>query len=828
MSYNPDNRTNLPLGKIPQDLATYTVSLTDNSRTVMEKRYVRKNEHGELSETIQDVFWRVASNVAVAYNQGDAAIALAREYFKMLADLDFLPNTPTFTGAGTPLGNLSACFVLPLEDDMGKSDDGIFQTLRNAALIQQAGGGNGFSFSRLRAKGALVKSSNGVSTGPIGFLQAFDKAFDVINQGGVRRCANMGVLSVHHPDIKEFITCKADETSITNFNISVAITDDFMDAVVNDTDYDLIEPSTGETVKQLRAHDILDLIAEYAHRNGEPGVLFMDQANRGNPIPHIGRYEATNPCGEQNLLGYESCNLGSINLANHVKDGAVDWDKLQRTIEMATQFLDNVIEVNKYVEAVPQLREAALRSRRIGLGFMGLADMMIHLGLRYGSVEGQEFAGQITEFIRYHCMKTSVELAKKFGSFLAIEGSIYDPNNLTWIPPSPLTPYQHLERWNRPVFNWTEITEGILRYGIRNAAQTTIAPTGTIATIAGCEGYGCEPIFALAYVRHVLDGETRFTLNYGSPLLQRELTNHGLSEEDIAKIVEQVNHSGSCQNVLLIPEKRRNYLVVSADITPDEHVLMQSSIQAFIDNSISKTINMPSSATIQDVKDAYVQAWKQKCNGLTVYVAGSREKEVLQTEATQAKTQATQETSTPALPNYANSVKLARPKTLTGYTHQLKTPAGTIYLTINEIEDGDDKQPFEVFINSAKAGSEIAAISEAIGRLISLLLRQPSNIPPIERVQEIVEQLKDIGGGRSLGFGPSRISSFPDGVAHVLQQYADRYNHKLSETVSQPFAVNNQQQYNIQLGDICPSCGETTLIRREGCISCHSCGYSEC
>lgn len=590
----------LPLGALPATATLRPVQITPNGRDVFVRRYVRKASDGTPAETINETLWRVASNVAAA-ELPRVAPAWAQVYYNLLADLRFLPNSPTFTGAGTPLGQLSACFVLPIEDDMGKTPAGIFQTLRDAALIQQTGGGNGFSFSRLRAKGTRVTSSNGTASGPIGFLRVYDYAFGEVQQGGARRGANMGVLRVEHPDIREFITCKTDESHITNFNISVTITDEFMQAVKADTDFELIEPSNGQVVETVNARELFDLIATHAHANGEPGVLFIDTANRSNPIPHVGDYEATNPCGEQWLLPYESCNLGSINLAVHVtEEGQVDWHKLQETIELATRFLDDVVSVNHYVNAVPQLRIAARRARRIGLGFMGLADMLIHLGLRYGSDEACEFAAQVSEFMQYHAMQTSISMAQERGAFPAIAGSVYDPGALIWSPPRPLE--AHSRDFGRPRLDWAAVSDGIISHGIRNAALTTIAPTGTLSTVAGCEGYGCEPVFAFAYTRHVVEGDSTFDLHYASPLHARYADSPSMAAA----------------------------LVTSGDVAPGDHVRMQASIQAFIDNGISKTINMPPTATVDDVTNAYRRAFDLGCKGLTVYVTGSRDKVVLE------------------------------------------------------------------------------------------------------------------------------------------------------------------------------------------------------
>jgi len=473
------------------------IDLNENSRQVLSRRYIRKSKDGTPLESVEEMFWRVAFHVAKIEEKWDQNTDLrAEEFYHLLTSKKFFPNSPTFTGAGTPLGQLAACFVLPISDDMGRRGDGIFTTLRNAALIQQTGGGNGFSFSRLRPSGSSVKTSAGRATGPIGFLRVYDQAFAEIAQGGTRRGANMGVLRVDHPDIEEFISCKTNENAITNFNISVGITDAFMRAVQADEDWELKfadENAAGynqingdldaaidaghpvKTYKTVRARDLFDKIVTQAHHNGEPGMLFLDTANRDNPVPHLYRLESTNPCGEQWLGPYENCCLGSINLAEHFgPDLSVDWEGLQQTVETATIFLDDVVEANAYVPAVPQLEEAAKQCRRIGLGIMGLADLLYHVQIPYSSEEGQEFAAQVMEFIRYHAMKTSISLAKERGSFPAIEGSIYDPENLKWSPPKPVFPYQHDH--NRPAIDWEAIRQDIKTHGIRNAAQTTIAP----------------------------------------------------------------------------------------------------------------------------------------------------------------------------------------------------------------------------------------------------------------------------------------------------------------------------------------------------------------
>ncbi len=836
----------LPTPPLPKDLPS--IELSHNSQQVLERRYLRRGEDGEPIETIDEMFWRVAYHVAKAEEQwGGDVIKRAREFYHLLVSKKFFPNSPTFTGAGTPLGQLAACFVLPVNDDMGKDPAGIFQSLRDAALIQQTGGGNGFSFSRLRPKGTLVNSSAGQATGPVGFLRVYDHAFGEIAQGGTRRGANMGVLRVDHPDIEEFITCKTDENHITNFNISVGITDAFMRAVENDEDWalrfpDVLSPkyrgfkgtleqaeAAGipiRTYKKVRARELYEKIVRQAHHNGEPGMLFLDAANRDNPVPHLYSLESTNPCGEQWLGPYESCCLGSINLAEHcAPDGAVDWEEIRKSTVLATYFLDDVVDVNAYVPAVPQLKEAAQSARRIGLGIMGLADIMYHVGARYGSREGQEFGAQVMEFVRYHAMQTSIQMAKERGAFSAIEGSIYDPNKLSWQKPQTVVPYT--KDWGRSAVDWDSVEAGIREFGIRNAAQTTVAPTGTIATVAGCEGYGCEPTFALAYIRHVNDNGKDLELTYASPRFDAALLKAGLSGEARQEIFEQVMEYGSCQDVTDVPETIRNIFVVSADITAEEHVRMQAALQAFVDNSLSKTVNFSAAATEEDVSEAYKLAWELGCKGITVYVTGSRDAVVLETKATAKQKQPEAEMA--SLQPLWRESKKPRPRALLGWTYNIETPLGKAFITVNE---NGGRQPFEVFVNTSKAGSETAAVSEAIGRLISYILRLASPVSPRDRIKEIVRQLSGIGGGRSLGFGPNRVRSLADGVGQVLAEYL-RETRNLEEIPPAPEAESPRSgvpaaQKILRIGDLCPECGEAAVVNEEGCRKCYACGFSEC
>ena len=791
------------------------IPLSDNALTVLRKRYLLRGPDGEPIETAAQMFWRVAHVVAspdAEYGEDraealDQADKTARDFYDLLTSFRFMPNSPTFTGAGTPLGQLAACFVLPIEDDMGRDAAGIFSTLRVAALIQQTGGGNGFSFSRLRPKGARVSTSKGVATGPVGFLRVYDKAFGEIAQGGTRRGANMAVLRVDHPDILEFVRCKVQEGDITNFNISVGITDAFMRAVEADEEYDLINPQDNSVWKRVRARDVFDEIVMHAHRNGEPGVLFLDAANRSNPVSHLYELEATNPCGEQWLGPYENCCLGSVNLAQHfTPEGRVDWPKLQESVEVALAFLDNVVDANKYVPTVPEIEEAALRARRVGLGIMGLGDLIFHAGIRYGSPQAEEFAAQIIEFIRFHAMRTSIERARDRGAFTSIQGSIYDPVNLKWRPPTPLTPYVH--DFGRPSLDWNEIVQGIRAYGIRNAAQTTVAPTGTIATVSGCEAYGCEPAFALAYVRHFKDGDGDVELTYTSPLFMQALERAGLSPDARDRIAQQISATGSCQDIDEVPEEVRNIFVVANDITAEEHVRMQAAIQAFVDNSISKTVNFPEDATTDDIARAYLLAWRQGCKGLTVYVTGSREKVVLETRQTKSLKELDPEPRKP------------RPRVLHGNTYRTPTPLGTAYITINE---NGDRTPFEVFANVGKAGSDTAAVAEAIGRLISLTLRMPSPLTADERLAGVIEQLSGIGGRRPMGFGPNRVRSLPDAIAQILARHI-----ALVEAEQPPEQLPLPISMPSQKADLCPDCGQASFVAMEGCRKCVNCGFSEC
>ena len=801
------------------------ILLTDNGKEIFNRRYRRKDPDGNYTESIQETYMRIAQAIAAGEESVDANQYYTNVFFNLLTQLKFIPNAPTWTGAGTPLGQLAACFVLPIEDDMGRVADGIFTTLRNAALIQQTGGGNGFSFSRLRPQGDVVSKSMGKATGPVGFLEVFDAAFEEIAQGGIRRGANMAVLRVDHPDILRFIRCKTKEGKVRNFNISVAVTDEFMQAVANDEEYSLINPRDKQVWQTIPARTIFEQIVDNAWRNGEPGLLFIDEANRYNPVPDQYELEATNPCGEQWLGPYENCCLGHINLVQHITNREVDWQALAQTVHHSVRFLDDVVTVNGYVPEVPQLQEAAAYNRRIGLGFTGLADTFYILGVRYGDEQSAEIAAQITEFMRYHAILASINLAKERTPFPGISESIYNPDNFSWETPRPLLPYA-LDI-GRPTLDWQQTKELLRQFGIRNSAQMTIAPTGSTSTVLGVEGYGCEPVFALAYERNVYQAageKEKMTLTYTSPLFTKALGQTGLDEIQQRSVIDEIKQSGTCQYTKLLPPEVRDKFVVAQDIAPAEHVLMQSSIQAFIDNSISKTCNFPQTATSKDIEAVYFQAWEQKCRGITVYRTGSRQEIVLETAATKKQAQA-DEIST-------SYVVRPREKYLDGITQKVATPMGNMYLTVNTTEAGDFH---EVFINLGKAGSDVRADTEALGRLISLIFRlgaANSN----QRMQAIIHELDGISSGMVTGFNGERVLSIPDAIAKGLKRVV---NPELfdQQTVLNLFADDHDQSPNPSLpqgqAEMCPICGNFSVMQIEGCKKCSvqvgGCGeYSAC
>lgn len=627
------------------------VNLPKNALEVFIERYSLRDENGQPVESPEEIFARTARVVAESenrYRDGVKPEEIRQNFFQFLQELRFVPNGRTLANAGVGSGQLANCFVLPIDDDLGRSGNSIFMTLRNAVLILQSGGGVGFSFGKLRHKGARISTSKGKATGAVSFLKVYDTAFWVIGRGGGRRSACMAVLPVHHPDIFDFIRSKENEGEIEHFNISVGMTDKFMEAVKKDKAFPLIDPRTQEIVKKIRAKKLFDEIIRYAHHNGEPGILFLDKANKENPVPDQYSLDATNPCAEQWLGPFENCCMASVNLQEHVVketkklfNARIDWRKLKETVEMTVRFLDDVIDANKYVSAVPQLQEAAFRNRRIGVSIMGLADMMYLLGVSYGSLEGEDLAGQVMEFIQFHAFKMSNLLARERGMFQTIRNSRFDPLNFQFKPHQPFVKSQL--RLNRPELNWQELIRDLKKYGIRNSSLTTIAPTGSIATISGLEGYGCEPAFALSYVMRTHEGadfkngEDFRELYYQSRLFEDALKKAGFKKGQRVKIFEKVRETGSCQNIEEVPKKIRDVFKVSSDLNAKQHVRMQASLQRFVDNSISKTINFPEKASQEDIKKAFFLAWELGCKGMTVYVAGSRKKVVLETKTRKSK-----------------------------------------------------------------------------------------------------------------------------------------------------------------------------------------------
>ncbi len=557
-----------------------------NAIKVLKNRYLMKDYEGKVIETPSQMLRRVARAVAKAdllYDKKSDVERTEETFYQVMADREFLPNSPTLMNAGTRLGQLSACFVLPVEDSI----DGIFTTLKHMALIHQSGGGTGFSFSKLRPAGDIVGSTKGVASGPVSFMTIYDAATNVIKQGGRRRGANMAILDVNHPDILKFIEAKSREGVLTNFNISVAVTDQFMGAVEKDGEVALINPRNGKAEAKLRARHVFDLIVSNAWRTGDPGLIFIDEINRHNPTPQVGEIRSTNPCGEQPLLPFESCNLGSINLAKMVKDGEVDWEKLRRVVRVAVHFLDNVIDVNKY--PIPEIGEVTRANRKVGLGVMGFADMLIMLGVPYDSEEALALAEKVMKFVSDEATKKSVATGEQRGAFPNFEGSLWEKRGYKTI---------------------------------RNSTVTTVAPTGTISIIGGCSG-GIEPIFAVAFVRNVMEG-TR--LLETQPRFEELARERGFYSGDL---MLETAKTGSIQKMDAVPEDVRRVFVTSLDIDPEWHVRMQAAFQKYVDNAVSKTVNLPSDATVEDVRRVYLLAYKLKCKGITVYRYGSKKEQVL-------------------------------------------------------------------------------------------------------------------------------------------------------------------------------------------------------
>ncbi len=739
--------------------AASAIGLTPNALTVLEKRYLKKNEEGKVVETPEELFRRVAKTVARAdmlYGKADAEVLLLEEeFYTMMTTLDFLPNSPTLMNAGRKLGQLSACFVLPVGDSM----ESIFDAVKHTAIIHKSGGGTGFSFSNLRPSGDIVGSTKGVSSGPVSFMTVFDTATEAVKQGGTRRGANMGILRADHPDILGFITAKDDDMRFNNFNISVALTDRFMQAVTDDTEYELINPRTKNVVKALRAREVFDLIVNHAWKNGEPGIVFIDRLNASNPTPRIGEIESTNPCGEQPLLPYESCNLGSVNLSRFVTEGTIDYQKLKKTVWKSVHFLDNVIDVNKY--PIQKIAEMTRANRKIGLGVMGWADMLIMLGIPYNSAKAVELAKEVMGFIQREAKNASASLAEDRGVFPNYPDSIYD---------------------------------GKVKQ--RNATVTTIAPTGTLSILASCSS-GVEPLFAVSFVRNVMEGTKLLEIN---PHFEKVAKERGFWSRDL---MERIAVKGSLHDFDEIPEDVKAVFVTAHDITPIEHVTMQAAFQEFVDNAVSKTVNFPNNASPKDVEDVYMLAYKLNCKGVTVYRDGSRDEQVLSTGKTSARQAEPEPGSTKIVPR-------KRPDAIIGETRTMNTGCGTIYVTVNEDENG---QLFELFTHMGKAGGCASSQAEAIGRLVSLALR--SNIEP----DVIIKQLKGITCHNQTWANGGKITSCSDAIAKALEKYMERG--KKGNGNGGKHAGDN-----VFIG-ACPECGGA-VEHEGGCAVCHSCGFTKC
>jgi len=729
--------------------------LSANARTVLERRYLRKDLNGKIIETPEEMFRRVARHIAKAekaYGDETHVKKMEEVFHTMMTEFKFLPNSPTLMNAGRRLGQLAACFVLPVEDSM----EGIFDALKSAALIHKSGGGTGFAFSRLRPKNSKVGTTGGVASGPVSFMKIFNTATEQVKQGGTRRGANMAILRVDHPDIVEFITCKKENRELNNFNISVGVTDAFMDAVKAGRSYDLVDPREKKKVGELDALEVYNALVYNAWESGDPGVIFLDRVNRDNPTPDLGEIESTNPCGEQPLLPMEACNLGSINLAKFVtfREGipSIDYSGLEELVWNSVRFLDNVIDMSKY--PLPEIEKMARGNRKIGLGVMGFADLLFQLGVPYDSEQALEVAEEVMGFIQKKSKEASRALAEERMVFPNFEKSIY--KNM-----------------------------GNSRF--RNATTTTIAPTGTLSIIAGCSS-GIEPLFALSFVRTVMDNDKLLETN---PYFETSARQRGFYSPEI---MDAVARSGSIRQMEEIPQDVKAVFATAHDITPEWHVRIQAAFQKYTDNAVSKTVNLPRDATVEDVMKVYDLSYELGCKGITIYRDGSKENQVLRVD----------EKGKDLRPMIADV--LDRPETLEGFTTKVVTGMGNLYVTVTEM----DGKPFEVFATIGKSGKSTMAKTEAIGRLVSLALR--SGISP----DKIVEQLKGICGEHPVFSKDGLVLSIPDAISKVLEK---RYL-KDERPATRKYA-------NSLLGETCPECGQTVSFE-EGCMTCHFCGFTKC
>ncbi|MFH1269749.1 MAG: vitamin B12-dependent ribonucleotide reductase [Candidatus Omnitrophota bacterium] len=765
------------------------LELSENALKVLERRYLSKDETGQVIETPEGMFRRVAGAIAAAdklYGKTEEEIAsLEESFYRIMAAREFMPNSPCLMNAGKELAQLSACFTLPIEDSM----DSIFETLKATAMIHKSGGGTGFSFSRLRPKSSVVRTTGGVASGPVSFMKVYDAATEAVKQGGTRRGANMGILKVDHPDIREFITCKESNKEITNFNISVSITDDFMQKLKNCEDYDLIDPHTNKSVQRLNAKEVFDLIIKQAHKNGEPGIIFIDRMNDFNPTPRLGKYESTNPCGEQVLLPYESCDLGSINLSMMCREAGagryeIDWEKLKSVTHLAVYFLDNLIDVNKF--PLPAIEKATKLTRKIGLGVMGWASLLIRLNIPYNSDEAVALAEKVMSFILNEATRKSEELGKAKGLFPVFKGSIYDKK------------------------------EGGMR--LRNATLTTIAPTGTISIIAGPCSSGIEPLFAISYYRNVMDNDKLMEVD---PLFEEVALKRGFYSREL---MERIAEKSSLQDFKDIPEDVKRVFVTSHDISPDWHVRMQAAFQKYTHNAVSKTINFPHEAMAEEVRRSYALAYELGCKGITIYRDRSREEQVLNIARNEPKQEIKAEGAKKEI------APRPRPEVIKGTTTKLATGCGNLYVTINSDETG---APFELFTQMGKAGGCAGSQLEATGRLVSLAFRSGVE------VKSIIEQLRNIRCPSPSWEKGQRIFSCADAIARVIEKRLmseapapvslEPANVAMKHSHSDEPVITEISDFDVhgEIVGVCPDCGGA-LHHEEGCVKCHACGFSKC
>jgi len=765
------------------------LDLSENALRVLERRYLKKDEQGKVVETPEELFRRVAKAIALAdkeYGRSEKEVAqLEEDFYEIMTSLEFMPNSPCLMNAGRDLGQLSACFTLPIDDSM----ESIFETLKVTSLIHKSGGGTGFSFSRLRPKNAMVKTTGGIASGPISFMKVYDAATEAVKQGGTRRGANMGILRVDHPDIMEFISCKEDDNKINNFNISVAVTDEFMEKLKKGEDYDIIDPHTHKPVGKLNSKDVFEAIVRQAHKNGEPGIIFIDRINQFNPTPNLGSIESTNPCGEQPLLPYESCDLGSINLAQMYKKAGlrleIDWERLRNVTRLSVHFLDNLIDMNKF--PLPQIEEATRATRKIGLGVMGWATLLIRMGIPYNSEEAVALAEKVMEFILKEANAKSLELGSTKGVFPAFGGSIYDKEG------NPLK--------------------------MRNATLTTIAPTGTISIIAGPCSSGIEPLFAISYYRNVMDNDKLVEVD---PLFEEIARNRRFYSREL---MEKIAESTSLSHIEEIPDDVKRVFVTAHDISPEWHVRMQAAFQKYVHNATSKTINFPNSAGLDEVRQSYLLAYDLGCKGITIYRDGSRQEQVLNVKRKKEVSQA----QVAADSAQGEIAPRPRPEVIIGTTTKVATGCGNLYVTINVDEEG---KPFELFTQMGKAGGCAASQLEAIGRLVSLSFRAG-----IE-VKSIIEQLRNIRCPSPSWEKGQRIFSCADAIARVVERRlvhaqlpqvaaSAEVHMKHSSEDARSAAVIEDMSDRGNIVGVCPDCGGA-LRHEEGCQKCHACGYSKC